>query len=822
MNKAFKMKLSQLGMLCVMAASLALSACGGGGAPVTANPVVPVTAGSDYTGPAPSTADVQAFKINFWDNVRSTNRCGQCHNATSPAQMPNFARNDDVNLAYTQANTVVNLTDPGMSRIVAKVSGGHNCWLTDPSACGAILTTWITNWAGSSAGGGTQIQLTAPIIKGVGGSKNFPADSTAFQNTVYPLLTQYCSKCHSPSASIPQSPYFASGVVDEAYAAARSKMNLDTPAQSRFVLRLRQEFHNCWDGNCTTASQEMQDAITAFANQVPVTNVDPALVISKALTLYDGTVASGGSRFDSNAIAKYEFKTGKGSTAFDTSGVDPAADLTTSGDVSWVGGWGLKFAPGGKAQASTQASKKLHDMILATGEFTIEAWLAPANVTQEEAYMVSYSGGTMARNFTLGQTKYNYDAMQRSSATDANGMPALSTADAARRLQASLQHVVVTYDPVNGRRIYVNGEFTGDTDKQNGGTIANWDNTFALVLGNEVSSDRSWAGVIKFVAIHNRVLTDVQIKQNFAAGVGERYFLLFNVEAATGVSKAYVMFEVSQYDSYAYLFNKPVFISLDPAAKPDGIVVKGIRIGVNGVVPNVGQAYIPLNTTVSSSNYFAGQGQQLSTIGTIIGVDKGVTLDTFFLSFDQLGTKTHFVTEPIPATPVPVDGTIVSDIGVRTFDRVNASLAAITTVPANNANVNQTFQTVKQQLPTLPTLEGFLPSHQVGVAQLAIQYCNELVNDSTKRNAFFPGVNFSMGSKFGTLTGRNTVITPLANASLGTGLNSQDSTGLSTELNALMGKLGCGNGSTCDASREQIVTKAVCAAAVGSAGVLVN
>jgi hypothetical protein len=164
----------------------------------------------------------------------------------------------------------------------------------------------------------------------------------------------------------------------------------------------------------------------------------------------------------------------------------------------------------------------------------------------------------------------------------------------------------------------------------------------------------------------------------------------------------------------------------------------------------------------------------------------------------------------------------VSDIGVRTFDRVNASLAAITTVPANNANVNQTFQTVKQQLPTLPTLEGFLPSHQVGVAQLAIQYCNELVNDSTKRNAFFPGVNFSMGSKFSTLTGRNTVITPLANASLGTGLNSQDSTGLSTELNALMGKLGCGNGSTCDASREQIVTKAVCAAAVGSAGVLVN
>ena len=78
------------------------------------------------------------------------NRCGQCHNATSPAQMPNFARSDDVNLAYAQANTVVNLASPSTSLIVTKVSGGHNCWLADPSACGQILTTWITNWAGAT------------------------------------------------------------------------------------------------------------------------------------------------------------------------------------------------------------------------------------------------------------------------------------------------------------------------------------------------------------------------------------------------------------------------------------------------------------------------------------------------------------------------------------------------------------------------------------------------------------------------------------------------------------------------------------------------
>jgi len=202
---------------------------------------------------------------------------------------------------------------------------------------------------------------------------------------------------------VPQSPYFASSDQNEAYAAAQVKMNLDDPSQSRFVIRLRQEFHNCWNGDCPTAADTMQAAITTFANQIAVTNVDPALVISKALIMYDGTVASGGSRFDSNAIAKYEFKTGSGATAYDTSGVDPAADLSLSGSVQWVGGWGLNFGPGGKAQASTATSKKLNDMILSTGEFSIEAWLAPANVTQQDAYMLSYSGGTTARNFTLGR-----------------------------------------------------------------------------------------------------------------------------------------------------------------------------------------------------------------------------------------------------------------------------------------------------------------------------------------------------------------------------------------------------------------------------------
>ena len=66
------------------------------------------------------------------------------------------------------------------------------------------------------------------------------------------------------------------------------------------------------------------------------------------------------------------------------------------------------------------------------------------------------------------------------------------TAD--RDAQASLQHVVLTYDPVNGRRIYVNGKYTGDADPRGGGTLGDWDDTFALVLGNETSQQPPVAG----------------------------------------------------------------------------------------------------------------------------------------------------------------------------------------------------------------------------------------------------------------------------------------------------------------------------------------
>ncbi|MBI1195906.1 MAG: LamG domain-containing protein [Gammaproteobacteria bacterium] len=809
-----------------------LSGCGGGATTETLPaPRGSATVGIVYSGPAPSTSDVQRFKLNVWDHLADSNRCGACHGQDGPAS-PAFVRTDDINAAYAAVNPLVDLTSPADSRLVAKVAGGHNCWLEADSACGALLTTYIEGWANAADGGaGRQITLQAPVDITPGKSKSFPADPSVFGSTVHPLLVAHCSGCHIESSSTPQAPFFAAADVNAAYDAVKAKIDLDTPSNSRLVIRLRSEFHNCWSGDCQNDANVMEAAIQSFSAQAPVTDVDPSLVISKALKLTEGVVASGGSRIEDNVVALYEFKTGQGNIAYDTSGVEPDLHLNLSGNVSWVGGWGIEIIDG-KAQGSTTASKKLHELITATGEYSIEAWVVPANVTQEgPARIISYSAGTQARNFTLGQTRYNYDFLHRSSTTNANGDPALSTADAAERLKATQQHVVVTFDPANGRRIYVNGEFTGDLDTVAGGNLSGWDDTFALVLGNEASGDRLWQGKLRLVAIHNRALTQAQIQQNFKAGVGEKFFLLFNVSDLISVPQSYIMFEVSQFDSYSYLFDKPTFVNLDPNAVIPGIVLQGMRIGINGKEALVGQAYTNLNTSIGGSAYVSS-GQLLSSTGTVIALEKGPDADEFFLTFETLGSHMHVVSEPaLLTTPPPADSPAKSDIGLRTFEEIHASMAAVTDVRQRQSDVNNVFTSIKQQLPTVENIDGFLAAHQMAISQLAIEYCSALMDGKGQQtpDTYFPGFDFaaSADTAFDQTVKRDLLIDPLLKRMVGVNIASQaDPALVKTELNALIDRLtacAVGTGATCATTARTVeVAKATCAATLGSAVVLLQ
>jgi hypothetical protein len=844
MNRNYAtMNIFRAAMALVLVTAVAACSSGSNGPSTTVNQATSSTATANaYTGPAAATADVTAFQINFWQNIRVSNRCGGCHH--EGGQSPMFARSDDVNLAYQAALPLVDLSNPSQSTFVLKVGGGHNCWVADPNACAQTLLTWINNWLGGGNASATSITLVAPPVQTVGSSKTFPADATGFETYLWtPILTQFCSNCHTPTSSTAQSPYFAdTNIADiaQTYLAAQPKINLNTPNQSRFYQRLSQDLHHCWATtpggapDCPGSAAIMLTALTNYANSIQAAPVDPTLVLSKALSLVQGTIAAGGARYEADVVAKYMFETGTGNIAYDTSGVSPSADLTLNSNVSWAGGWGLTFAAGGKAQASTSSSQKIAQLAQATGEYSFEAWVNPNNVTQTEAYMMTYSGSDTTRNATLAQSAVSYEGRTRSSATDTNGSPPLINAAAENVAQAALQHVVLTYDPVNGQQIYVNGQLTPDKDTAGGGSLANWDSTFALALGAEVTGKEQWTGTIKFAEIHSHALTAQQVLENFNAGVGQSYYLLFDISAQTGIPQTYILFQASQYDTYSYLFTNPTFYSLNPSAAPSNIVIKGMRIGVNATIPTAGQSYSTLNVTVGPPNYSSTGGQVLSTVGDIVAVDQGPATDMFFLSFDQLGTFTHTTTQPTYTAAAQPQCSFTNlttlcapDRGIATFERIYNSMAGVTGIALPNANVTPIYQSLQQSMPSQPAINAFLPSHQTAISQLATAFCTELEAEPAAFSAFYgsgassltANASASSSSYFGTTASANmaNVVTPLVNNIVGVlpgaqAAYPQAAANMTTELDNLLGDIP----SLKSTETVSQATIAACSAALGS------
>ena len=121
---------------------ITLAGCSGGAA-TTQNPVTSVAKAATYSGPPPATADVQAFMVNLWANVNPTNRCGGCH--TQGGQSPQFARTDDVNLAYaagTNPTVAVTFTEglPQSYGVFATASGNFPVSVSNKTSSGFTLT----------------------------------------------------------------------------------------------------------------------------------------------------------------------------------------------------------------------------------------------------------------------------------------------------------------------------------------------------------------------------------------------------------------------------------------------------------------------------------------------------------------------------------------------------------------------------------------------------------------------------------------------------------------------------------------------------------
>lgn len=662
---------------------------------------------------------------------------------------------------------------------------------------------------------------------------------TSFETTVYPLVRTNCVGCHD--AGGPGAPKIAhidpatawSAVVDN------QKVNFSDPSASRLVRRLASDFHFCWS-DCASDANEMLLQIQAWQTAIESAGgttggVDVAELTSETRTLADGFEEVGSDRFDEGIIARWDFKELTGNTALDTSGVDPAIDLTLEGDAEFMSSYGIDI-PSGRAIGTEAASRKLYDRIAdpytGSQEYTLELWIANANITQDgPARIFTYSRSSGSRNFMLGQVAYQYVARNRnfSEETNNNGSPDLETYDVDQDAQATLQHVVVTYDQVTGRRIYVDGRWTDDVDETAAGRLWNWGDNHQVVIGDERTGNRQWIGQMRFAAVYDQPLSAEQILQNYEAGIGKRVTLAFDVSEWTGGSSR-VEFSVTELDGYSYLFCSPTFVT-DVGAP---IRIQNLRISLNGIIPVSGQGFTNLNALVTTNRQLLSR--QCSVVGGLVDPNT----DVFELAFEQLGIFQDPVAATAPPTPGAEDfGDPVPTLGVRSFARVNASMAAVTGVDPMTPAVNATYQDLSTQLPSTNDLRSFVSANQVGIAKLGIEYCDAIVEDAGPggmRETFFDGAagfgwTATPAVAFANPADVDLITDPILDKIIGAGLRGdvggsaarpQVEAALDTLIGDLLGSCGGTLQPACDDVYTRSMVKGLCTAAVASGPVHIH
>ena len=222
-------------------------------------------------------------------------------------------------------------------------------------------------------------------------------------------------------------------------------------------------------------------------------------------------------RVANGLIAYYPFVEGSGNVVHDLSGYgDPLhLSILEPSKVSWLPGSGISVNANTIIPAKTPADKII-DACSQTNEITVEAWVVPASLNQNgPSRIVTFSTDPFERNWTLGQQNGTYMARLRTSTSQTNGTPDLSTGN---DVNTALQHVVMTRAANGDWNIYVDGVVEANGNR--GGNLSNWDNRFDFALVNELTNNRPWLGEIYQVAVYDVALTPAEIQQNLITGAG--------------------------------------------------------------------------------------------------------------------------------------------------------------------------------------------------------------------------------------------------------------------------------------------------------------
>ena len=218
-------------------------------------------------------------------------------------------------------------------------------------------------------------------------------------------------------------------------------------------------------------------------------------------------------------VVLYDFRLAKGSIVRDRSGAGQPLDLKIENPKNVRRSEGALEVRGKTLIHSEKPATKIFNAVRRSGEITIEVWVRPANPKQDgPARMVTLSGGSSQRNFTLGQEGDKVDVRMRTTQTSGNGIPSLKSPS--RSLASRLTHIVYTRNRGGLARLFLNGK--QQAEKRVPGAMANWNGRYRLALANELSSQRPWLGTFHLVAIYSRDLSVGEVTQHFKAGVNAR------------------------------------------------------------------------------------------------------------------------------------------------------------------------------------------------------------------------------------------------------------------------------------------------------------
>ena len=214
----------------------------------------------------------------------------------------------------------------------------------------------------------------------------------------------------------------------------------------------------------------------------------------------------------------------------------------------------------------------------------------------------------------------------------------------------------------------------------------------------------------------------------------------------------------------------------------------------------------------------------LSNIGTVIGLENGPLTDQFFLQFDQLGTQKDVIVEATPRAGDACPGAAAgrcrcAQLRAGEFDL----LAAHGRADHEHRRWSPLIRACSSSCPPINTLEAYSSANQVGVAQLAVQYCSQVMASPGAADRDVPRRELQQSERCCPGAPHRSRDRCRNSRSAAGGLASQPAAStVSTELNNLIGILCSGSAPCNSTARVSAVTVAACAAALGNADVLID